>query len=93
MKRTVELTDLEEAALTAMVQQSNALRLERDAGAQLTDEAEYFDNDIHAEVLAKYVSQASTKTETAVLDKYRRASDGEKQAVEAALAKVAEVRA
>lgn len=88
MKRTVDLTDFEEAALTQMVQQSNAVRLERDADAQLTDEAEYFDLRVH-EVLGSYVSQTAAKTEAAILDKYRRASDSEKQAVDTALANVA----
>lgn len=72
-----------------MVQASNALRLERDPDAQLVDEAEYFDNDIHAEVLAKYVAQSSAQSEATTLEKYRAAPDQVKQQVDAALASVA----
>lgn len=86
MERIVDLSAVEEAALTEMVRQSNTLRLERDPKAQLVDEAEFFNNDVHAELLAKYVTQTAAKTEATTIEKYRAASDQVKAQVAAILA-------
>lgn len=82
MKLTLELTDEQYAGLVFVTNQNNS-------ATENNETPEEYAQRVFSGVCDDYVKQSGTKVSNDVLEKYRRAPDNVKQAVDSALAGVA----